>query len=473
MRNIYDLLKFQAVTRPDAPFLVFDDYSLSYSEIFHRAEALKATLQKNSIKAGDRVGICCLSTESYVVCVLAVWSIYSVVVPMEASLSQEEKDVLIDVSRINWLLQDGDISSGAFSIEPRFPVSENEWPSGIRDPAQLLFTSGSSGVPKAVILSHEALLAAALECANSVALRASDVQMTTVPFWHAYGQNRGLNATLYAGASIAPVFEDDLGKRIASLKKIQPTVLLSMAGFFGFLAFSKQPIGDNLRVAVAGAAPLPAPVLEKFEQLYGIPLLTTYGLTEFLIISCQRLDDKRVKGTVGFPSRGVELKIVDDDGNDVARGDQGHILVRGCLSMDGYLGLPDKNLSEDGWLDTEDIGVMDDSGLKVLGRVSAFVKKSGLKVYPIEIQNCLAGHPDVVDLAVAKFNSSLGSEDLVVDVVLKEGSDTSVSTLLDYCRENLPDYKVPAKCRKVSEIARLPSGKPDLVRIGKEVGAGR
>jgi acyl-CoA synthetase (AMP-forming)/AMP-acid ligase II len=104
MRNVYDLLRFQAVTRPDAPFLVFGDYSVSYSEIYDKTETLKATLQKNDIKASDRVGICCTNTESYVVCVLATWSVCAVVVPIEASLAQEEKDVLVDVSRINWLL---------------------------------------------------------------------------------------------------------------------------------------------------------------------------------------------------------------------------------------------------------------------------------------------------------------------------------------------------------------------------------
>jgi long-chain acyl-CoA synthetase len=378
---------------------------------------------------------------------------------------------LLDIARANWLVV-ADADAGADSadgvaLERLLERDRQPWFSGARAPAQMLFTSGSSGVPKAVMLSHESLLAAALECADSIGLRADDVQMTTVPFTHAYGQNRGLNATLYAGASIAPVFEDDLGRRIAALKRVEPTVLLSMAGFFGFLAFSKQDLGTRLRVAVAGAAPLPVPVMERFQSRYGIPLLTTYGLTEFLIISCQRLADRRTSGTVGYPSRGVDVRIVDDEGNGVAPGVQGRILVRGCLAMDGYLGLPDKKVSADGWLDTEDIGILDADGLRVLGRASSFIKRSGYKVYPSEIQNCLASHPDVIDVAVAKFTSMLGGEELAVEVVLEPDTATSVDDLLQYCRDRLPPYKVPARCVQVEAIPRLPSGKPDLVRIGR------
>jgi long-chain acyl-CoA synthetase len=465
MYTVYDLLRFQSSARPDAPFLILRECIKTFGDIRVHVEALREDLESAGIVRGDRVVVSCSAADDYVSTVLAVWSLRAVVAPVEPSLPEQSRRTLLEVSQANWLVsaENGD----QLSVERLECSNANSWPTGIREPAQLLFTSGSSGVPKAVILGHEAIMAAAIECADSLALSPNDIQMTTVPFWHAYGQNRGLNATLFAGASIAPVFDDDLSLRIAELKRIQPTVLLSMASFYGFLAYYRRPLGNHLRVAVAGAAPLPTSVQTKFEELYGIPLMTTYGLTEFLLISCQRLADDRSRGGVGYPCRGVEIRIIDENGEEVKPGESGQILVRGCHAMEGYLGTPDKKVSLDGWLDTEDIGTLDQTGLRVLGRASAFIKRSGYKVYPIEIQNVVSKHPDVVDVAVAKFTGSLGDEDLAVEVVLRDGSEVDIADLLDYCRAHLPDYKIPAKCRLVEDIPRLPSGKPDLVTIGK------
>lgn len=470
MYTVYDLLRHQARIRPDAPFLIARDAALTYGAMHARVEDLKGHLLERGLAPGDRVAVSCADPGDYVAGLLAVWGALGVVAPVEPMLPEGERATLLDVARANWMLRADGEASGGFAFEALRERDAPGWFPGDRLPAQLLFTSGSSGVPKAVMLSHEALLAAGIECADSLRLRADDVQMTTVPFWHAYGQNRGLTATLFAGASIAPVFEDDLSLRVASLRRLDPTVLLSMASFYGFLAFSKQRLGSRLRVAVAGAAPLPTPVMEKFHRLYDFPLLTTYGLTEYLLISCQRLDDPRTPGGVGFPTRGTDIRIVDDEGRSLPPGEAGRIVVRGCYAMEGYLGTPDKIMSADGWLDTEDIGTLDHTGLRILGRASAFIKRSGYKVYPAEIQNLLARHPEVVDVAVAKYMSVLGSEELAAELVLKDGAPTTADDILGYCRDNLPDYKVPSKCRIVASIPKLPSGKPDLVGIGKAAG---
>lgn len=467
MYTIYDLLRFQVSVRPNAPFLILADHVRTFADIGARVESLRESLSREGIRRGDRVAISCSEPDDYICVVLATWALRAVVAPVEPSLDDDARHTLLEVAQAKWLVS---AEQGAsLAVERRQDEGSDAWPAGIREPAQLLFTSGSSGVPKAVILSHEALVAAAIECADSLSLRPDDVQMTTVPFWHAYGQNRGLNATLFAGASIAPVFEDDLSLRIATLKRIRPTVLLSMASFYGFLAFYRRPLGDRLRVAVSGAAPLPTPVQEKFEELYGVPLMTTYGLTEFLLISCQRLVDERFRGGVGYPCRGVEVRITDEAGEDVSPGEPGRILVRGCQTMEGYLGSSDKKVSTDGWLDTEDIGALDDKGLRVLGRESAFVKRSGYKVYPMEVQNVISQHPEVVDVAVAKSVGLFGDEDLVAEVVVKEDSETSAEDLLEYCKAYLPDYKVPSRCRLVANVPRLPSGKPNLLAIGRRV----
>ncbi|PCE30734.1 class I adenylate-forming enzyme family protein [Burkholderia ubonensis] len=469
MYSMYDLLRFHGRSRPGAALLRLEDRQVEYGEMLARVDTVRAQLLDAGIRPGHRVAVCCAESDDYVAALIAVWSIGATAAPIEPQLEHAMQQTLLEVSRANWRVEIAADGAQVPTVTALEPPDAAPWYPGAEAPAQLLFTSGSSGKPKAVMLTQESLLAASLECANSVNLTAADVQLTTVPFWHAYGQNRGLNATLYAGACIAPVFDDDLSKRLAALARIEPTVLLSMASFYGFLAFAKRPLGSRIRVAVSGAAPLPEPIKERFERLYGIPLLRTYGLTEFLLISCERLGERRAPHGVGYPARGVEVRIVGD--GDTPLGDPdaaGRILVRGCPAMQGYLGRPDKRITDDGWLDTEDIGVLNDDGLRVLGRASSFVKRSGYKVYPVEVQTVLASHPDVIDVAVAPFNSAFGTEELAAQVVVRDKTQIDADALLQFCRERMPDYKVPSRCTIVDAVTKLPSGKPDLVRITRD-----
>jgi long-chain acyl-CoA synthetase len=465
---MYDLLRFHCRARPSAPFLLLPERGITYGETLARVDHLKERLLDTGIRRGDRVVLSCADSYEYIACLIAAWACGATAAPVDPLLDNAVRRTLLDVSRANWIVTVRSDETRTFEATPLEQRDTERWYPKDEPPAQLLFTSGSSGKPKAVMLAHDSLLAASLECANSINLTSSDVQLTTVPFWHAYGQNRGLTATLYMGACVAPVFEDDLARRLAALQTIQPTVLLSMASFYGFLAYAKKSLGSRIRVAVSGAAPLPEPIKEKFQNLYGIPLLRTYGLTEFLLISCERLGEPRCPGGVGFPARGVDVRVVDETEKSVAKNEAGRILVRGIPAMQGYLGRPDKRTTEDGWLDTEDIGILDDDGLHVLGRASSFVKRSGYKVYPIEVQTVLAAHPDVIDVAVVPFRSALGTEELAAEVVLKATAESVAEDLLQFCRERMPDYKVPSRCTIVSAISKLPSGKPDLVQISKD-----
>ncbi|HEX7936061.1 MAG TPA: class I adenylate-forming enzyme family protein [Paraburkholderia sp.] len=301
MYSMYDLLRFHGRARPSSAFLRLDERDVEYGEMLARVDAVREQLLDAAILPGHRVAVHCAASDDYVAALIAVWAIGATAAPIEPQLEQETQQTLLEVSRANWRVEIAADGTRATTVTALEAPDSAPWYPGAQPPAQLLFTSGSSGKPKAVMLTQESLLAASLECANSVNLTSADVQLTTVPFWHAYGQNRGLSATLYAGACIAPVFDDDLSKRLATLERIEPTVLLSMASFYGFLAFSKRSLGTRIRAAVSGAAPLPEPIKERFEKLYGIPLLRTYGLTEFLLISCERLGDRRTPAWRGLP----------------------------------------------------------------------------------------------------------------------------------------------------------------------------
>jgi len=463
MYNLYELLVYQNRIRPMSSFLILGTDVYTYGDVFNSVDKLSSLFLEKDVKSGERVAVVCDSITDYVVAIFACWKNDNCIVPIESSFDAEERSLYLNISKSHRIITKLQ-GEKKFKLNTLNEFNDPDWQGNNIDvPAELLFTSGSSGIPKAVMLSHTTLVGAAIESCDSVKLRAEDVLFTTVPFWHAYGQNRGLLSTIYAGASVILAMEDDFSSRIDLLKKSKPSVVVSMPNFYGLLCYMKDALSESVRVCLSGAAALAPSIQKKFEESHGIPLLVTFGLTECQLFTCQRIDAARPMGSVGQPIRGVKIKIVDDQKKELALGEPGTILVKGHNVMLGYFGGVDKSISEDGWLDTEDIGKLDESGsLYILGRNSQFIKRSGYKVYPIEIQNFLLEHSDVVDAGVCKNSSLLGGEDLAVFIVLRGGSIETSETILQHCKDKLPAYKTPLECKVVDEIKRLPSGKPDL-----------
>ncbi len=466
MYQLYDLLVYQEKIRPNAPFLMLSEKIVSYGEIFLQTEALKKTLVNLGLHVGERVAISCEHLQDYIVALFACWASNTTAVPVEAKLNASAQNQMLDISKVHWILSSEKCSAGSIHAKRVRPYEYTEALSEGVIPAQFLFTSGSTGAPKAVMLSHQTLLCAAIESVDSIRLTPEDIQLTTVPFWHAYGQNRGLLSTVYSGASIVPIFEDDIKAKLFALKNIDPTILISMPSFYGLLSGIKPILGQRLRLAISGAAPLAPAIRKRFEQIYNVPLMTSYGLTECQVIACMRLDIERPLGAVGYPIRGVHLRLIGEDGKEVNSGQQGRVLVKGHNVMMGYFERDNEKVIMDGWFDTQDIGKIDETGaLHLVGRESTFIKRSGIKVYPIEIQNFLINHPNIIDATVTRYINSIGSEELMVQVVLQAESTLDESDLLKYCEDNLPPYKVPLKYKIVPKISQLASGKPDVSKI--------
>ena len=281
-------------------------------------------------------------------------------------------------------------------------------PSAMSD---LVFTSGTTGHPKGVVQTHAKTLRAFLDWSDVVGLQGTDRYLIINPFFHTFGYKAGILACLMTGATMIPqaVFDVDAALDTIQAESISmvpgpPTLYQTLINHPGF----DRDRASSLRLAVTGAAVVPVELVKQMESVLGFEtVLTAYGLTEAcgVVTVCRREDGpETIATTSGRAIPGVEVRVADDDGNEVPRGESGEVLVRGYNVMEGYFEEPEQTaetIDADGWLHTGDVGVMDDRGyLRITDRTKDMFIVGGFNAYPAEIEQLLLAHPDVAQAAV-------------------------------------------------------------------------
>jgi long-chain acyl-CoA synthetase len=333
------------------------------------------------------------------------------------------------------------------------------------DPAVLLYTAGTTGVPKGVALSHRNLLANARSVASLYELDRERWALAVLPLSHSYG------LTLMNAGNL-------LGTRAVLLRWFHPEAVLEaieryriqqMSGVPAmFVALLHAPEAErfdtsSMRVWGSGAAPLPLELVEPFERRFGGLLLEGYGLTEAgPVVSAHRLSEERRLGSVGRPVPGVDVRIVDERGRVLPAGEVGEICVRGENVMLGYYRLPAETAEvlRDGWLHTGDLGRLDRDGyLYVVERKKDLIIRGGFNVYPRDVEEVLYAHPGVAEAAVVGRPDPQMGEEVVAFVVRRPGATVTTDELVAFCRERLAGFKCPREFRFVDALPKSPVGK--------------
>jgi len=219
---------------------------------------------------------------------------------------------------------------------------------------------------------------------------------------------------------------------------------------------------SSLRRIISGGASLPGEVLRGVEEAFGVVILEGYGLSETSPVASFNSVDKRRVGSIGLPVEGVEMKIVDDDDNEVATGEVGEIVIKGHNIMKGYLGRPDatEEAIRDGWFHSGDLGKVDEDGFFfIVDRKKDMIIRGGYNVYPREIEEVLYEHPAVREAAVVAVPDEEWGEEVGAAVALKEGEEIDVETLRAYVKEQVASYKYPRRLWFVEELPKGPTGK--------------
>jgi len=330
----------------------------------------------------------------------------------------------------------------------------------------LLYTSGTTGRPKGAMLSHRALLAnlRQLDRIQPRVMSSDDVVLLVLPLFHVYGLNAGLGMTAYVGATGLIAERFDPVETLALIREQHVSNIVGAPPMY--VAWSMLPdLAESfasIRLAVSGAAPLPPAVLSAMLETTGHHVFEGYGLTETAPVLTTTLCSAVAKpGSIGRPVPGVEIKLLDEAGGEVEdEEDPGEIAVRGANLFSGYWPSGADGPGEDGWWRTGDIAYADDDGdLFLVDRTRELILVSGFNVYPREVEDVLASHPDVLDVAVVGVAHPYTGETVKALVVARPDSGLTAQDVIDHAAGGLARFKCPTAVEFVEELPHSVTGK--------------
>ena len=467
------------------------DLAFSYGELDRQASRLASHLRERGLNPGDRVAICTANGLDFV----AAWfgAVYAgcVTLPIPEMSTEHEIAFRLQHADCKALLTDAEHSTVALASKERARNSSEvllveEAISEAKDEiaprevlpdslAMLLYTSGTTGAAKGVCITHQSLGAHTQSLVDkTLHLTEDDRILGTLPLTHSYGIRMTLLAPFYAGAStvFVPRFSPSRTLELCTRHRITwipgvPTMFVAWANE------DSQPTPASLRWCMSAGAPLVEDVRLRAEARLGAPVRQGYGLTEANLTAINAPPDRAVPGSSGKPVAGVELRIADDFGEELADGAHGEVLVRGHNVMAGYLDdrLATAHVMRGDWLHTGDIGFIDDEGrLMIADRSKDLILRGGASIYPSEIEQVLARHLAIDDVAVVGQPDDYYGEEIVA-VVVRAG-DVTGRELDELAREQLAAYKVPRRYAFVETLPRGASGKTLKRRLRDQLVSG-
>lgn len=382
---------------------------------------------------------------------------------------EEAKKKGIEVAILPKTGRGGIRPSGTISLQELMVKEKDQFRSVESSPdevAALIYTSGTIGNPKGVMLTHDNFLAECESTLEIIATTEEDRFASLVPFFHIYGLAIGLVVPLFRGCSTFLIPQYSPRHFLKKMGEEKVSILIAIPAQYHhlLLAAKQRPLTENhLRYCISGAAPLPIEIIQAFKETFGVDILEGYGLTETTSAVAVNPEGKAKPGSVGLPIKGVQIKIVYEHGNAVPPHTQGEIMVRGRMVMKGYYHWLEEMEEplQDGWLCTGDIGYQDERGyLYITDRKKDIIIKGGFNISPAEIENLLTLHPKVKEAAVVGEKEKGGREEAIkVFVVANEGMQLTAGEIIDYCRTKLAAYKVPDRVEFRESLPKSATGK--------------
>ncbi len=344
------------------------------------------------------------------------------------------------------------------------------------DAINIQFTSGTTGHPKGATLSHRGIINNAISSARAMRLTPRDALCIPVPLYHCFGMVLGNLAAVAYGAKM--VFPGEGFDPLATLKAVQDEDCTALHGVpTMFAAMLEHPEFDrfdlrSLRTGIMAGAPCPAPLMQRvMKDMHCDGITIGYGMTETSPISFQSDPDDPVARrvtTVGRVQPHVECRVVDDHDRTLPVGEQGQLLTRGYLVMKGYWNDPEQTATaiRDGWMHTGDLATIDAEGYcRITGRTGDMLIRGGENIYPVEVENILATHPDVAQAQVFGVPDSRLGETVAAWIISRPGATLTAEALQSWCAERIARYKIPQHIRFADDMPLTATGKPQKFRM--------
>ncbi len=501
--NTTEFLALPSLIVPERAATVFEGRRTSFAELQERVNRLANGLADLGVGAGDRVAAIQVNCPEHIEVYFAAAKLDAIYVPLNFRVRANELEFMLDdcepkvllageryaemvqfagksVQTLIGLEHSNDsfldyegLLAGA-SDEERFPEADED------DTTIIMFTSGTTGVPKGVMLSHNSFSSYILANVAPVDPDVDESNILTVPLYHIAGIQSMMSA-IYGGRTIViqRQFEPADWMRLvqeerANRAMMVPTMLKMLLDHEDFSQYDLS----SLEVITYGAAPMPVEVIkEAIQKLPGTRFINAFGQTETAStitmlppeahdITGGSPEEMEIKlkrlSSIGKPLDDVEVRIVDEDGNDAHQGNVGEIIARGQRLMKGYWNREDatRETLRNGWLYTGDLGYFDDEGYIFLaGRAKDFIKRAGEMISPEEVEQILQSHPAVDEAAIIGVPDVYWGERVMAVVVTRSGQEVTGDELIEYCHQRLASYKRPESVVFISELPRNPMGK--------------
>jgi malonyl-CoA/methylmalonyl-CoA synthetase len=462
--------------RDDAPAIDESERpTLGHAELRARAAGVAARLLAGRPSlAGRAVAFLAPPSREYVELLLGVMRAGGVAVPLSPLHTPPELAHILDTARPRHVLATAALASRLPTAEIYETAIEDAplpAPAAL-DPALMLFTSGTTGKPKGVVLSHAGVAATCASLHEAWGWRADDRLLHVLPLHHTHGVIVALLGGLWAGARVRFTRAEpralwhELGT--ATVFMAVPTIYAKLMEAHRAASAEDRAAwraaAARLRLFTSGSAALSASLLDEFRAATGQVILERYGMTEIGMALSNPLDGPRVPGAVGRPLPGVEVDLIGDDGRPCAAGEPGELRVRSTQMFSGYFGDPEgtaRSFDAEGRFRTGDTGVRDQDGVvRLLGRTSTDVLKSGgYKLSALEIEEALRAHPAIAEVAVIGLPDEVWGDRVTACVVLRAGQTLALDELRAWARDRLAPYKIPRELRLVPELPRNALGK--------------
>lgn len=464
----------------------------TYGELRDQVAHVRGGLVRLGVGKGDRLALVCSNGRYFVDLYLAAVGLGAVVVPLNPASPAPElenevrvvgaKVVVVEPAAAQaWQQVDRTqvpsvqtvvaTETGSFDADMAFDdlLAGEQTPVVDLEPddlAVLIFTSGTAGSPRAAMLSHRNLLSNIEQGRSTDGIVPSDVVYGVLPVFHIFGLNVVLGMSLARGATVVLVQRFDPFTALETIRERGVTVIPGAPPLWlAFSHFDDAPADSfaTVRLALTGAAKMPEEAMTRLQERFGVVVREGYGLTEAAPIVTSSAGMPVKFGSVGRALAGMDVRLVDENGQTALQGDAGEIWVRGPNVFLGYLDEPEATarvLTPDGWLRTGDVAVTDDDGyLYLVDRAKDLIIVSGFNVFPAEVEDVLAEHPDVAEVGVVGVPHPHHGEAVKAFVVLRPGAAAHEDSLIAWCSDHLARYKCPSKIIFVDELPRNLSGK--------------
>jgi long-chain acyl-CoA synthetase len=489
--NLSDFVTDAARRSPDFPAFLFGETSLTFGELDREIDALTGGLARLGLAPGDRCVVMMPNCMGFVLAYYALARMGAVTVPVNpvyrrgelehifsdsgargfighSDFLAEPAPVIDSLPEMSVLAVDGESAPPGFAgLEELFyreaPGAAAVTEAG--DPCSIIYTSGTTGLPKGAVLTHGSLAGDVKSVEGLRTHEPGDIVIGVLPLFHIYGQIHVVNLSMMSGLTVRLFDRFDPEQVIAAIEREESTVLYAVPTMINRLVevASGRPLErSSLRFCVSGGASLPVEVLKRFEKAFGTWIMEGYGLTECSSTCLENRPGRTRAGSIGFPTPGFEVRIVDEEDRDVPEGEVGELVVRGPGVMKEYLNQQEatEKALRGGWLHTGDLARRDKDGyVFIVDRKKDLIIRGGYNVYPREVEEVLYSHPAVLEAAVLGIPHPDLGEEVAAAVVLKPGAEATADELRSFVKERIAPYKYPRSITFVKELPKSSTGK--------------